>query len=112
MGCYMDQMPLGTSEEDREAMRRIRAHFRQQMEERGLSQNLLAAHCGISSGTISKIMTSDRGTKVGIVLKLLLGLGISATRLLEENPPDRFFEDEPVPPPLRRKQPADSPRRR
>jgi transcriptional regulator with XRE-family HTH domain len=91
----------GKSEDDVSAMRRIRAHFRQQMAERGLSQNELGSRCGLSSGTISKIMTADRGVKVGIVLKLLRGLGISGTRLLEENPPEQFFNGDPVPPPLR-----------
>jgi hypothetical protein len=102
-GCYSASRMAGKSEEDRDAMRRIRAHLRQQMKERGISQNEIGARCKMSSGTISKIMADDRGIKVGMVLKLLVGLGISATRLLEENPAPEFFNGDPIPPPLRPK---------
>lgn len=92
----------GLSDWDKIAMRRIRAHVRAYQAESGASQNEVATRCQMTSGTFSKIMTSDRGTEVGNVLKLLLGLGLTATKLLEENPDPKFFQGEPVPPPLRR----------
>lgn len=91
------------SQDDRDGMRRIRAHFRAAANERGISQNALAELCGLSSGRISKIMNTEGAIKVGTILQLLRGLGITATRLLEENPDPEFFEGDPVPPPLRKR---------
>ncbi len=99
---YAPQKMAGTSDWDRDAMRRIRAHIRAVMDDTGATQNEVGARCGMSSGTLSKIMTNDRGIKVGMVLKLALGLGITSTKLLEENPDPKFFRGEPVPLPLRK----------
>jgi transcriptional regulator with XRE-family HTH domain len=93
----------GLSGWDKDAMRRIRAHIRERMADGGgISQNEIAKRCLMTSGTLSKIMTEDRGVKVGMVLKLLIGLGVSGTKLLEENPDPKFFQNEPVPTPLRK----------
>jgi transcriptional regulator with XRE-family HTH domain len=91
------------SQDDIDGMRRVRAHIRAAAKDKGVSQNALAQRCGLTSGRMSKIMSpAGPVIKVGTMLQLLRGLGITATRLLEENPGAEFFEGDPIPPPLRK----------
>jgi transcriptional regulator with XRE-family HTH domain len=78
------------SPEDRLIERRVIAHILHQQAERGWSQNDMAEHLGIRSGTLSKYITGDRGTGLGFVLRVSKKLGINPTRLLEVPPPPEF----------------------
>ena len=78
--------------EDLEAEARIRAHLRQQMDERSLSRAELARRVGSDDGNMTRILDGSRGAGLGLVLRICRGLHITATRLLEEDPPARFFD--------------------
>jgi transcriptional regulator with XRE-family HTH domain len=75
---------------ERDYEERVLAHIRQQMDERGWSQNQMAAHLGIKSGTLSAYLTARRGMKLGFVMRVSTRLGINPTRLLEGEVPERF----------------------
>lgn len=96
-------------QEEREYEDRVRAHIRQQMDERGWSQNDMAAHLGVKSGTLSAYLTSGRGMKLGFVMRVSKKLGINPTRLLEGEVPERFWhqpEEGETSPPLSGASPA------
>jgi hypothetical protein len=81
------------SAEDLEANARIRAHLRQQIKDRGIDPAELARRIRVNDGNFSRQMAGSRGFSVGQVLRICRSLGFTATRLLEEDPPARFFDD-------------------
>ena len=70
---------------------RIRAHLRQQMQDREIHQTELARIAGIDNGNIKRILSGERGAGLGVVLRICDALKITPTRLLEQDPPDEFF---------------------
>jgi DNA-binding Xre family transcriptional regulator len=84
-----------TTTEDLEAEARVRAHLRQQMQERGINQGELARRVGSSEGNMSRLLRGERGFGLGLVLRICRALEVTPTRLLEENPPERFFDAQP-----------------
>jgi DNA-binding Xre family transcriptional regulator len=80
------------SAEDLEANNRIRAHLRQQMEERSIDKAELARRVRINDGNLSRQLDDQRGFSVGQVLRICRSLKITPTRLLEEDPPARYFD--------------------
>lgn len=85
--------------EDLEANARIRAHLRQQMEERSIDKAELARRIRADNGNLSRMMNGSRGFSLGAVLRICSALKLTPTRLLEENPPERYWDVEPVPQP-------------
>lgn len=86
--------PVPKTPEDLEAERRIRAHLRQQMAERRITQTELARRIGRDDGDITRLLSGERGIRsLGLVLRICRVLKISATRLLEEDPPREFWDD-------------------
>lgn len=81
------------SPEDHEAAARIRAHLRQQMHERGIHQTELARRIGCDDGNIKRVLEGSRSVGLGQVLRICRGLKITATKLLEEDPPERFSDE-------------------
>jgi transcriptional regulator with XRE-family HTH domain len=79
------------SEEDRAVEERIRAHLRQALHERGTSENKLAAKLGVSQSNLNRILNGNRGVGLSLILKIVRGLPIEPVRLLDEDPPRRFF---------------------
>jgi transcriptional regulator with XRE-family HTH domain len=98
------------TKEEREYEARVLAHIRQQMEEREWSQNDMAEHLGIKSGTLSAYLRGYRGMKLGFVMRVSKRLGINPTRLLEGEVPEQFWhqpeEEESGAPPLPGASPA------
>ena len=86
------------SKEDLEAGARIRAHLRQQMNDREIDRAELGRRIDADSGNTTRILDGGRIPRVGQIIRICRGLNINPTRLLEENPPAEFFEDDPVPP--------------
>lgn len=86
---------MTTTTEDLEAEARVRAHLRQQMQERGINQGELARRVGSSEGNMSRLLRGERGFGLGLVLRICRALEVTPTRLLEENPPERFFDAQP-----------------
>jgi len=84
-----------TTTEDLEAEARVRAHLRQKMQERGINQGELARRVGSSEGNMSRLLRGERGFGLGLVLRICRALEVTPTRLLEENPPERFFDAQP-----------------
>jgi transcriptional regulator with XRE-family HTH domain len=82
------------SKEDREVEARIRAHLRQQMTERGITIAELARRIHTNDGNVNRILKGGRGLGLGIALRICRGLKITGTRLLEEDPPSKFSDDE------------------
>jgi DNA-binding Xre family transcriptional regulator len=80
------------SAEDLEAEARVRAHLRQQMDERSIHQTELAHRIGADDGNITRILGGERGIGLGLVLRICRALKITPTRLLEEDPPEKFFD--------------------
>jgi DNA-binding Xre family transcriptional regulator len=80
------------SVEDRAVEERIRAHLRQALHDRGTSENKLAQRIGISQSNLNRILNGHRGVGLSLILKIVKGLKINPIRLLEEDPPKRFFE--------------------
>jgi len=82
------------SEEDLEVEARIRAHLRQQMEERHITIAELARRIRTDDGNVNRILKGGRGLGLGIALRICRGLKITASRLLEEDPPARYSDAE------------------
>jgi transcriptional regulator with XRE-family HTH domain len=81
---------------DREAEARTRAHVRQQMDERGIDQAEVCRMTTVDDGLLSRILTSERGIGLGTLLKLCKGLKITPTRMLETDPPLKYWgENDP-----------------
>ena len=81
-------------EDDLLAAARVRAHLREQMALRGINRTELAKRIGQSKQNAGKILNGTRGLGLGVALKICRGLRITATRLLEEDPPDEFWGDD------------------
>jgi DNA-binding Xre family transcriptional regulator len=77
--------------EDVEANERIRAHLRQQMEERAIDKAELSRRVKINAGNLTRQLAGDRGFSIGQVLRICRALKLTPTRLLEEDPPQRYF---------------------
>lgn len=86
------------SGEDLEAEARVRAHLRQQMRERSIDQAELARRIGSDDGNMSRILSGGRGIGLGQALRISRALKITPTRLLEEDPPDEFWDPGSRPP--------------
>lgn len=85
---------VAKTSEDLEAERRIRGHLRQQMQERGITQTELARRIGRDDGDITRLLSGERGIRsLGLVLRICRTLQITATRLLEEDPPEEFSDE-------------------
>jgi len=65
------------------------------MQERGINQGELARRVGSSEGNMSRLLRGERGFGLGLVLRICRALEVTPTRLLEENPPERFFDAQP-----------------
>lgn len=76
--------------EDYEAEARIRGHLRQQMHDRRINIAELARRVGSDDGNMTRILNGDRGIGLGLTLRIIRGLKLNATRLLEEDAPERF----------------------
>lgn len=86
------------TEEDLRVERRIRAHLRQQMESREIDMTELAKRIGYDNGAMSRVLRGERGIGLGLVLRIVNGLHITASRLLEEDPAAEFFGQDDAPP--------------
>ena len=81
------------SESDRHIEERIRAHIREEMADRQIKQAEVAELTGIDDGHLSRILEGERGVGFTTLLKLCRGLGITPTRMLESDPPLRYWRD-------------------
>ncbi len=82
------------SADDLEIEARIRAHLRQQMKERGITQTELARRIGADDGNIKRILSGERGIKsLGQVKRICSALKLTPTRLFEEDPPKKFWDE-------------------
>jgi hypothetical protein len=100
--------------EDREIERRVRAHIRREMVERGLGVNEAGRRLGLGDGTLSKILNETRGFGSGFILRVQRAFKIPAKMLLEEDPTDPSLLEPGVPgeadrPKRRRKRREDHP---
>jgi hypothetical protein len=88
--------------DDIEIERRVRAHIRREMEERRIGTNEAGRRLNVRPGTLSKILTEQRGFGSGFILRVMRGFTIPAKLLIDEDPPDRFMApgvpEEPTPP--------------
>lgn len=82
---------------DRVIDARVRAYLREYMEERGIGQVELAARLEITQGHVSKILSRDRGVGLGLALRVSRLLRVSMPRLLEEDPPAKFWDADDLP---------------
>ena len=97
-GTSHDARMSTKSPEDLWVGARIRAHLRQQMKDRGIDRAELARRIKADNGNTTRILNGERVPGAGQLLRICWGLNLTATRLLEENPPTVYFEGEPVPP--------------
>ena len=77
---------------DREIEARIRAYLREYQAERQIGQVELAERLGVTQGAISRILSGNRGVGLGLALRVSRLLRVSMPRLLEENPPEKFWD--------------------
>jgi hypothetical protein len=93
--------------EDLEIERRVRAHIRREMIERGIGVNAAGRKLGVAGGTLSKILNETRGFGSGFILRVQRAWAIPSKMLLEEDPQDPALlapgVPEPPPRPPRRK---------
>jgi plasmid maintenance system antidote protein VapI len=82
------------SAEDLEVEARIRAHLRQQMLERRINIAELARRIRTNDGNVNRILQGGRGLGLGIAIRICRGLQITPTRLLEEDPPKKYWDAE------------------
>lgn len=89
---------------DRVAEARARAHVRQQMAERHIDQAEVSRMTGVDDGLLSRILSGERGIGLGTLLKFCDGLKITPTRMLESDPPLKYWgENDPGRPPSDKK---------
>lgn len=78
--------------EDLEAEARVRAHLRQQMEERHISRAELARRIGSDDGNMTRLLNGTRGVGLGLVVRICRELSITPTRLLLEDPQPKYWD--------------------
>lgn len=81
------------SEGDLQIEERIRAHVREEMHDREITKAELARLADINDGHLGRILDGERGIGFVVLLKLCRGLKISPTRMLESNPPRKYWHD-------------------
>lgn len=87
-----DSQHVGTkSEADRHIENRIRAHIRQEMDERGIDAAEVSRITGVDDGLLSRILGETRGVGLATLLKLCEGLKVTPTRMLETDPPSKYW---------------------
>lgn len=74
--------------EDLEIERRVRAHIRREMVDRGIGVNEAGRRLGVSPGTLSKILSETRGFGSGFILRVQRAFSIPSKMLIEEDPED------------------------
>lgn len=74
--------------EDHEIERRVRAHIRREMVDRGLGVNEAGRRLGLGDGSLSKILNETRGFGSGFILRVQRAFKIPAKMLIEEDPSD------------------------
>lgn len=89
----------GKKADDLEAEARIRAHLKEAMDTREIDQTELARRLDVDDGDFSRKMRRERGFSVGLVLRICDVCQINPTRLLQENPPAKYWDVDPVPAP-------------
>jgi transcriptional regulator with XRE-family HTH domain len=87
--------------EDLEIERRVRAYIREEMIERGIGVNEMGRRLGLKEGTLSRILSEQRGFGSGFILRTYRALKVKAVNFLESDPPARFMvvgvPDSPTP---------------
>lgn len=95
-----ESAPVGKkSDADKHIEERIRAHVRQQMDERGIDQAEVSRLTDVDDGLLSRILNADRGIGLATLLKLCKGLKITPSRILETDPPAEFWGASALRPP-------------
>lgn len=79
------------SREDHEIEERIRGHIRREMVDREIGVNDAGRRLGLAQGTLSRILTGERGFAAGFILRVQRAFHVSAKDLLEEDPEPRFM---------------------
>lgn len=77
--------------EDQEIEARIRGHIRREMVERGLGVNEAGRKLGLGNGTLSRILSEERGFGSGFILRVQRAWAIPSKLLIEEDPEPRFM---------------------
>lgn len=85
------KMPRKT-EDELEVGARIRAHLRREMKQRGIDAAELARKIEADDGNIYRILDGSRLPGLGQILRICRGLKINPTMLLEEDPPQEFWD--------------------
>ena len=85
--------------EDIELERRVRAHIRREMVDRGLGVNEAGRRMRLGGGTLSRILNEERGFGSGFILRVQRAFNIPAKMLLEEDPVDPALSEPGVPEP-------------
>ena len=70
---------------------RIRAYLREYLDERQIGQVDLAARLEVTQGTVSRALKGERGIGLGLALRISRLIRVSMPRMLEEDPPERFW---------------------
>lgn len=71
---------------------RLAAHLRQEMERQGWAQADLARALRCHPSVVSHLLLADRTMGLDLFARVHSRLGLDANRLLDEDPPARFFE--------------------
>jgi transcriptional regulator with XRE-family HTH domain len=79
-------------EEDNEVAARVRGHLRQQIRERGITKAELARRLRSDDGNLTRILQGERVPTVGLVLRICRVLRLSPTRVLEEDAPTQYLD--------------------
>jgi hypothetical protein len=93
--------------EDHEIERRVRAHIRREMVERGIGVNGAGRRLNVAPGSLSRILNETRGFGPGFILRVQRAFQIPSKMLIEEDPADPKLLEPGVPEPV-----AHKPRRR
>lgn len=71
---------------------RIRAHVREQMHDRSLSGAEVARMIDADKSSVYKLLAGERIPRIGQILRICKGLRITPSRLLEGDPPAKFWD--------------------
>lgn len=82
---------MGRLDEDEVLRRRLAAHLRRLIFERGWNQARVAKELGVTTPTVSTILANKRGMGIDVFARLHKQLGVDANELLDSDPPERFF---------------------